>query len=574
MEEFIVLLGMLMASATVLALLMRYLKQSPILAFIALGVIAGFFRNQVHLPEGILEAFTETGIVLLLFMAGMEVEFDSFRKRWKLLLSNGLGQIIITALLGVLLGSVLLNQDRPASIIYFGLCLTFSSTIVVIGYLKLHRQMESLHGQIILGLMVLQDIIAILAIVVLGSIASEESLLLSIGMLLAKMIIIGGVIAVLSRYVLKPLFYHLAKNKELLFVGSLGWALGVAAACEAVHFSAEIGAFMAGAALSFLPYKLAIQSDVEPIKDFGVILFFVVLGYRLDLAAAASLIAPILSISLLMIIGTPLIMMAIGYFTRESSRCSFMVGGIINQISEFSLILATLCLYQGIFNDRTFTIIAFSTVATISLSSIGHQFLDRIYSLIGSRLAPILDSRMRALRMSELEGFTLNNHYIILKYNELAEEFVSAALQLGRRVLVIDIDPDIYTGLKDRHENLTCLYADIYDPDTWEDAAFADAAGIVSCVIAAQTAELAILEWLRQNRLETPFIASTDILAEALELYEQGATFVIQTEQLAGERVRELLRRHGMDLTALDSYGLVHWEKLKDSRDKMLFRYA
>jgi len=558
----VLVLGGLIAAAAVLAIVFRFVRQSSIIAFIVVGVVSGLFRDRLHIPHALIEAFTEIGIILLLFMAGLEVEFGSLKKRWRIVLGNGLGQILLTACLGAGLGLLLLGLRGPAAAVYFGLCLTFSSTIVVISFLKAKREMESFHGQIILGLMVLQDIGAVSALVVLKSLSGEGSVLSSIGVVVAKMAVLAVCLFVLAKFVLRRVFRYLAGSQELLFVGSLGWALGVAAACEAFHFSPEIGAFMAGAALSFLPYRLEVQDKVEPMKDFGVILFFLALGHSLEIdRSALSLIGPTVAVSAFVLFGTPLVMLFIGYLFRSKSRPSFMIGAIINQISEFSLILAMLCARAGIFDNRTFLLVTLSTMATIFFSSFGHQFLGPLYELVRSPLS-FIDARSRATREAKLDGFELRGHIVVIAYNELAEKVIDHFLSLGKRVLLVDIDPEVHDTMSGTHENLRCMYADVFDPDTWEEAGFSGAAGIVSCLIGGQRAELAVLRWMKEHGLDVPFLAATDSRREALELYRAGATYIIQTEDLAAERLQQLLEEHGASLGSLRSKGQQHREVL------------
>ena len=573
MDHLILTLGTLIAGAAIVAIVFRLLKQSSIIAFIAVGITAGCFSDRFHIPHELIEVFTEIGIILLLFMAGLEVEFSSIKKRWRLLILNGLGQIVIMTVLGAGLGSLLLDTSAT-SLIYFGLCLTFSSTIVVLGYLKAKKEMESFHGQIILGIMVLQDIAAVLALVILKSLGGDGSIMAAVGIILLKLLVIAGILFVLAKFILPRLFRYLATSQELIFIGSLGWALGVAALCELVEFSPEIGAFMAGAALSIVPYKLEIQDKVEPMKDFGVILFFLALGYGLKLdSSAISVILPTLCVAAFVLLGTPLVMTLIGYVARQKSRPTFMVGMIINQVSEFSLILAALGKQAGLFSDYMFLLIVLSTVATIFFSTLGQQFCHRLYAHFNGKLT-FLDRRHRSIAEAEMEGFERKDHIVVIKYNELAEKVIAFYLDAGKRVLVIDIDPAVYAELKDRHQNLRCLYADAFDPDTRDDGCLAEAGAIISCMIDGQEAELGILNWLKRKGADVPFVAATDSYAEALELYDHGATYVIQTEDLAAQQFARLLEEYGGSLGALHVEGKRHQEEVLAQKNESVFRFA
>ena len=573
MEHPIMLLGTLFGAAVILSILFRFIKQSSAVAFIVVGIVAGLFRNHIHLNEEMIELFTELGIILLLFMAGLEIDFKSFKKRWRIVLSNGLGQIVINTVIGILLGFVLLDiQTVPASV-FFGLCLTFSSTIIVISVLKSRKQMESYHGQIILGIMVLQDIVAVVSLVVLKSMSGQGSLWTSIGLVLIKLIVLIGLLYLLGRFVILHLFRYLAKAKELLFLGSIGWVLGIAAICEAASFSPEIGAFMAGATLSFLPYRLEIQDKVEPMKDFGVILFFLALGFNLNIdKGVLSLTTPVAATAAFVLFGTPLIMLLIGYLTRAKSRPTFYIGTTINQISEFSLILATLCFQAKVFNNRTFLLVTLATVVTMFFSSFGHQFMEKLYKLFALPLS-FLDKHS-----SEIPGASaakqLEDHVVVIKYNELAERFIDYYISVKKRVLLIDIDPEVYEVMSKKDQNLVCMYADIFDPDTWGEANFTTACTIISCLIQGQEIELGILNWLKDKKMDIPFIAATDSRSEALELYNNGATFVIQTEDLAAEQIGLLLKEYGSSVENLSEKGKRYQDFLIEAKDRGGFRFT
>jgi len=572
MEHLVTNLGLMLAGAAFLVVLFKMFRQSSIIAFICVGIIAGFFRESFHVPQQMIDVFTEIGIILLLFMAGLEVEFDSLRSRWKVVLGNGLGQIVITTLFGCLIGWVVLDLDGADTIVYFGLCLTLSSTIIVLGYLRSNKEMESIHGQIILGLMVLQDITAVVALVILGSLSGDSTMAYSVALILVKLTVLILFMYAVFKLFLVRIVNHIATSKELLFVGSLGWAVGIAALCESFHFSPEIGAFVAGMTLSFLPqYKLEIQDKVEPIKDFGVILFFISLGYSLEIGGiSGELLVPTIVVSFFVVVGTPFIMLFLGFLSRQKSRPAFRIGLIVNQISEFSLILATLCLRNGIFDQNLFTLIALSTLVTIFLSSLGHSFIDNLYGAFRKALS-FLDRRSR-MTDERTDHFELQGHYVVLGYTQLAEMVSTFLLSEGRRVLLIDIDPKVLLTMKDHDDNLAVMYADVYDPDTWEDAAFADASAIISCVVSGQDAELGILKWMSDRDIAKPFIAATDSPREALELYEAGATYVIQTRELATVASRKLFHEHGLALEGLSDHGQQHWKALLDRSSDLVHR--
>ena len=563
MEHPVVLFGLIMSSAAILSVLFRLLKQSSIIAFVLIGVAAGFFRMMIEIPQEITDVFIEIGIILLLFIAGLELNFRGLKKVWKEMLGYGKGHILISTAIGALLGLLLLGIKAPVVLLFFGLCLTFSSTIVIINHLKTSKIAESFHGQVIVGIMVVQDIAVVASLIFLKIITGKATIPVTLAVISLKMGILAGILFLSFKVVLKPLFRFLAREKELLFIGSLGWVLGIAALSAAIKFPPEIGSFMAGVTISSLPYKLEIQDKIEPIKDFGIILFFISLGYSLQIdSTVISLIPSILIISAIVLFGTPLSILPIGYLFRTKSRPTFYIGAIINQLSEFSLILATLCFQSKLFSERILLLISLSTLATIFLSSFGHCFLEDIFLLLQRPLSLLDRHHLAQIKRNDVLKH-LQDHIIIIKYNDLAEKFIDYFISNGQTILLIDLDPAVYHDLSDRHERLFCMYADIFDPDVREEASFHKARAIISCFIEAQEAELSILRWLRSRKLSTPFITTTDSHREALELYEAGATFVMHIEHLASERLEMIIKEYGPDLRKISPIGKAHYEKIR-----------
>ena len=542
MDHLIVHWGLALGAATALASLMRTLRQSPILAFIAVGLIGARFEEWMSLPEELVEGMTHLGIVLLLFMAGLEVDMASFLRRWKLVLINGLGQLLLIGSIGAGIGALGFGVDTSGGAAFFGLCLALSSTILCLSTLKDRRAMESLHGQIILGMMVLQDIAAVASLSLLHSLSAGGSLLLAAIAIAAKVLLLAVALGALAATVLPRVFRWFARASEMLFLGALGYCFSVAAAADLLGLSAEIGAFFAGASLAFLPYRLEIEDKVDPLKTFGVILFFIGLGFHLEfdqrVFAAA---VPIAGVVAFVVAGKLLISLALGALTGLASRPSFMIGAITNQISEFSLILGTLCRQAGVFDDFQFAVLTFATLGTFVLSSAGHAIMDRVYDITSTRLT-FLDRRSIPSQIQHAAGFSFEGHVVLLSFNEISQEIARWFASRGQRVLLVDIDPDIHHHFAgtDGH-NIVAVYADMVDPEVWEEFHFDKASLIVSAMIDGQDAEIGLARWLRERNADVPFVAATASHGETLELYDAGGRYVIQTEQLAAERFREVL---------------------------------
>ena len=554
-------LGAMLLAAAVVAIILSYAKQASLFAFIIIGVLGGLFGVREVINKDVMTAFVDIGITLLLFMAGMEVDIPGLIKRWKLLLINGFGQIIglfgISAALGLLYVGIdasymeaagLPAENAAPALIYFSLCLTLSSTILVIGTLKSTGQIGEEHGQVALGLMVLQDIVAVVALAILASLNPDKvggsSLGVEVAMIFGKMIGLAIVLYFVTKYLLNPLFRFFAQSGELLFIGTLGYGMGVAALCEVIHFSSGIGAFFAGATLAALPYRHEIEDKVEPLKAFGIILFFMGLGFDISELKPAQMLGGLtegLVLAILVVILTVPLMLVLGYFSRLNGKPSFLMGAIINQSSEFSLMLAVMCWQYKLFDPHLFIVITLVVLISFFFSSLGHQFLDPLYNAFSKTLS-FMDGRSIVAAESGDEDFVMEGHVVIMEYNELAIEIADFYAQRGEQVLLLDLDPHIieYFEHQHGHSNIHAHYSNMADPDVWEDLAFDKAKVVISCIDGGQEAEMAISRWLKLEAPDVPFIAATSSHEETLELYGSGARYVIQTEYLAAKAFRNI----------------------------------
>ena len=556
-------LGVMLLAAAVVAIILSYAKQASLFAFIIVGVVAGIVGVRTVINTNVMTAFVDIGITLLLFMAGMEVDIPGLIKRWKLLLINGFGQIIGLFIISLGLGALYVGIDATymtdaglstdnamPALIYFALCLTLSSTILVIGTLKSTGQISQEHGQVALGLMVLQDIVAVVALAILATLKPPEpgvappNLGIEVAMIFGKMIALAIVLYFVTKYILTPLFKFFAQSGELLFIGTLGYGMGVAALCEVIHFSSGIGAFFAGATLAALPYRHEIEDKVEPLKAFGVILFFMGLGFDISELTTDQMLGGLaegLILAVLVVVLTIPLMLLLGYLSRLNSKPAFLMGAIINQSSEFSLMLAVLCLQYKIFDPHIFIVVTLVVLISFFLSSLGHQFLDSFYGVFSNVLS-FMDGRTKTANDEGSDDFKMEGHVVIMEYNELAIEIADFYAQRGEQVLLLDLDPHIieYFEKQHGHSNIHAHYSNMADPDVWEDLAFNKAKVVISCIDGGQEAELAISRWLKKEAPEVPFLAATSSHEETLELYGAGARYVIQTEYLAAKAFRNI----------------------------------
>ena len=280
--------ALVLAVAAVAAFIAHRARQPLIVAFIVVGILVGpSVLNWVSDSEP-LELFAEIGIAVLLFLVGLKLDIQLVRTTGKVALATGLGQVLFTSLAGF--GLALLLGMTATVAAYVAVALTFSSTIIIVKLLSDKRELEKLHGRIALGFLIVQDIVVVIAMIVLSSIGAEGDA--SIGMQLLRIVVsaVGmllGTWLVIS-FVMPRVLPLVASSQELLIVSAVSWAVSVAALSSWLGFSVEVGAFLAGFALASTPYRESIASSLSGLRDFLVLFFFIELGAQLDLSAIGS----------------------------------------------------------------------------------------------------------------------------------------------------------------------------------------------------------------------------------------------------------------------------------------------
>ncbi len=571
MDHPIIGLGLILAAAAVFAGVFKHFRQPTIVAFIMVGALTTILPSDLpKLDPKIISLFVEIGVILLLFIAGLEMDVQSLLRRWKLVIIVALGQIIITTILGMLISRTLIRLTDPVTLFFFAITMTLSSTIIVVDVLQQKKAGSTLHGQIILGLMVLQDVVALVSLSLLEAFSGGGDLGTSLAFIGLKTSI-GVVLAiVLGRWVLPHAFRKLASSSETLFAGALGLAMGASALAELVHFSPEIAAFLAGAALALTPYRLEVADKVEPMKTFGIILFFISLGYGLELSVSMLNFLPqAIIFSAFILFGTPLLILILGWFARLRSQTSFMIGGVINQTSEFSLILAALAVEAKIFNQDILVLVTLTALITFLFSSMGHQVLEALYQLV-SRPLRFIDRRSIDYKVDSEHGMEMDNHVIMLSFNEITNDVAEYYAKQNTKVLLIDIDPEITEHFKRQKGNIVSVYADPHDPDVWGEFGFDKAKIIISGLVEEQIGKVSIARWLREHGASTTFIASTASLEDAMELYEHGVDYVLETESLAAESFRQILSKQEREgKKGFQLLGKQHQQRIQELKNNL-----
>jgi Kef-type K+ transport system membrane component KefB len=379
-------MALLLLLAAVIGAIGVRLRQPLIVAFIIVGILVGpSVLGMVNANDQI-DLLAKLGITLLLFVVGLKLDLHIIRTMGLVALATGLGQIAFTSIIGYLIALAL--GMTPISALYVAVALTFSSTIIIVKLLSDKREVDTLHGRIALGFLIVQDLVVVLAMIGLNAMAnnSGDSAGFAAFSILLKGLVFLVAVALMMRYILPRLLHLLSHSQELLVLFGIAWAVSLATTGDMLGFSKEVGAFVAGVSLASTPYRNALGARLVSLRDFLLLFFFIDLGATLDLGLLGAQIPEALIFSLFVLIGNPLIVMIIMGALGYRKRTGFLAGLTVAQISEFSLILGALGLSLGHIDAETMGLITLVGIITISASTYMILYSYPLYE----RLAPWL----------------------------------------------------------------------------------------------------------------------------------------------------------------------------------------
>src|SRR3989338_7478387 len=338
----LVQIGVVIIVATLFAFIAKLFRQPLIPAYIITGVILGPLVFGLINDLDLVKSLSEIGIAFLLFVVGLEIDIKKLKEVGWIASIGGLFQVLLVFLLGYYVSTSLGFKHEVS--LYLGIALSFSSTMVVVKLLSDKSEIDTLHGRIILGFLLL-------------------------------------LLALVSSWFIFPrLFDFAAKSKEFLFLSSVTVCFLFALVADVMDFSIAIGAFIAGVALAPLPYATDVKGRVEPIKDFFATIFFVSLGVQLVFTGLGSMIELILIFLSFILVLKPLLIFILGILFGYSSQVSFTAGVYFSQISEFSLILISSALVLGNVSAPVFSLIVLLMALSVVTTS---YFIEHAHSIYG-----------------------------------------------------------------------------------------------------------------------------------------------------------------------------------------------
>ena len=373
MNSIFIQLAVILSLSSALGFVTYKLKLPLVIAYLLGGLLLSAVTAIDVSKSSALSFLPDIGIAFVLFLVGMELDLREIKDYGKQILTAGILQVIITSVLGTFIAQSFGFETTEA--IYLGIGLSFSSTLVVVKLLLDRKELSSLYGKLSLGVLLLEDLLAVVILLVMSPQASSliPNNLALVG-LLVKVALLVLFAILLNRYLLVYLFKMVSDSGELLFLTALAWCFSFITLSSFLGFSVLIGAFLAGVVLASSPYHYHIQGKIKPMRDFFLSLFFVYLGTKVDFTHLASGYLLIIVSALYATLVKPVIYLLIFGIFGFRKHTMFLTSVNLSQISEFSLIILLVALKSGLVSQQGLTVLALSSVLSIT-------YLDNFFTV-------------------------------------------------------------------------------------------------------------------------------------------------------------------------------------------------
>ena len=541
--------GICISVAAALAFVGNWARQPLLLAYLLAGVLIG---PQIGLglisDQESIQTVSEIGLILLLFIIGLELDLNKLLAAGKPVLITGILQFPLCAALGFAFfmpfGFRMSGGDF--GLLYLAVCLAISSTMIVVKLLYDKFELDTLPGRITLGVLIFQDIWAIVVLGIQPNLLNPQ-----FGKLLGSLgsgVLLVAVTLVISKTLLPRLFRSVAKLPELVLIGSLAWCFIVCAAANAAGLSREMGALIAGIAISTFPYNLDVVAKVVSIRDFFVTLFFVALGMQIPMPTL-EVIGLALFASAFLLLSRFIVVFPILRALRQGHRASLLPAINLAQMSEFAMVIAAIGLSFEHIDRSTVSLLifvfAFTSVASTYLIGYSHPLQEWLSGLL--RKAG-LDDLDRGENTDAGTHALAGKDVVLLGFfteaSALVHEYEMAKHSLLNRLLVIDFNPDVHAELQRR--GISCKYGDVASMQTLYHAEVHAARLVVSTIpdtILKGTSNLRLLQQARRLCPEASVVVTANRAASALELYDAGADFVFVSRLHSAAQMAAILEQ-------------------------------
>ena len=536
LHELFFQIGWVLIVAAAASMVVFRFRQPLMIGYIIAGLFVGSIVFGFAKTTETFQAMSEIGVAFLLFTVGLNLNWRKVKEVGGISLASGLGQVVFTTVMGYLIG-LAVGLDSLTSF-YLGLAFSFSSTIIIVKLLADKEDLDRLYGRIAVGFLIVQDIIAMIVLLALGALSGGSEVQNIITLTFGKGAIALVLVWLLATKVVPRLVAYAARSLELLFLFSIGWCFLIAGLLHVLGFGVEVGALLAGVSLSGTIYHNEILARVQPLRDFFLIMFFIILGARLDLALFGELWLPTLAFSAFVLIGNPIMVMLIMRLLKYHPRTSFLTGNTVGQISEFGFIVLAAGISLGHISSKMNSLAVFVALITIAGSAYLIKYNEWIYEVLRPSL------RWLAPDDEDISGKERKPgkvpHTTLIGFHRMGENILPQIKKMKNSYQIIDLNPQTIEELA--HNDVSAIYGDAGDARFLSEIKIQASKMIIS-TIPDITISLDLLGYLHRKKYKGIVVVSCRTPEEAHKCYDKGASFVIVPSVLGAERFGDILKQ-------------------------------
>ncbi len=544
-------LSVLFLAAAAVAWCFQVIRLPSVVGYLLVGFALGPFAFGILQSAETFELLAQMGMCALLFSVGLHVNGKALKELGRTVLKIGLLQIGLNLAIGLLIGRVVGFGWFASALL--GAALSFNSTVLALRSLGERGDLNRAHGKITTGILLLQDVFATIVLLLVGIVPMRGELS-SLGFVVLKGVVLVAVLLLVSRTILPKIVERAARSQELLAIGSLAFALGLALAFHAIGWSYELGALLAGVCLANTSFRFEIESKLKPVRELFLVVFFVLLGTKVDPATlregwgiAAFLVAFILVVN-------PWFIGRLMRHFGQGRAPSFLVAVHLSHLSEFSLLLLFVASRSMQLPASFISAVTLAVGCTMLGGSLFMTYADRLRQLIERLLG--VKREKRALTDSKPQTYEV----ILFGCHRVGSDFLPALKKLRAPYLVVDFDPEAIAELEEH--KIPCRYGDAEDLEFLHEIG-ADKARLLISTIPNVNVNSGLLALRRGHRPSGVTILVAQAIEAALKLYAEGATYVILPHVLGGNYASQLVGSYGFKREAFLTERARHIAHLK-----------
>lgn len=525
--------AILIVTATIFVIIARKTKQPPLVAYIFTGVALGPVALNIVTETASIELFSKLGLGFLLFLLGLEMKIKDIRKILKPIIRISILQTIMQTALAFIVAYLLGFPLMHTTII--ALCTVFGATPVIVKVLADQNKIKTLPGRINVGVLIIQDIILVIYLALFSTGTLTDPSIIGYTLLRVFLMIglIGILVVITSKYLLSGLFGRVAENKHAFFIIGITWAFAFITLGHVLGVSIEVGAFLAGLGLGQIPFHKELQERTRPLTNFFLVIFFASIGLQLTTQSLFAYWKEAVITSAVLMIGNFLIMFYLIDREKFTPRTSFLGSINMTQVSEFSLVVGGIAIVQGYIPADLLGYFSLMALITMTLSTYLITYNEKIYE----RVKHIFE-RFESEDKKDVEMETLENHALIVGYNETADKIIPTLREHFEQIGVVD--KKIKNVEKLEEKNLKYIFGDFKHEEIQREMGLREADLIISFAKEDQVNK----EILRKCKEKSIVFIESESPEESEEYYDMGADYIIRKNILTAEKIKGYLENY------------------------------